>query len=87
MAQGQFYKAFAVPQGHCVLARHGTQRLSCSSHYDDDSIATPILGKQVVYGVSVDRADAWGEGTTIRIAHGCIPYPNIQSRMNKNFYR
>lgn len=63
MAQGQFYKAFAVPQGDCVLARHGTQGLSCTSHHNDDSIATPILGKQVVYGVSVDRADAWGEGT------------------------
>lgn len=63
MAQGQLHKAFAVPQGDCVLARHGAQGLSRTSHHDDDSIATPILGEQVVYGVSVDRADAWGEGT------------------------
>lgn len=59
MTQGQFNKAFAVPQGDCVLARHGAQGLGCTSHHDDDSIATPVLRKQVVYGVSVDRADAW----------------------------
>lgn len=43
MTQGQFYKAFAVPQGDCVLARHGTQGLGCTSNHDDDSIATPVL--------------------------------------------
>lgn len=43
MAQGEFHKAFAVPQGDCILARHGAQGLSGAPHYDDDGIATPIL--------------------------------------------
>lgn len=43
MAQGQLHKAFAVPQGDSILARHGAQGLGCTPHYNDDGITTPIL--------------------------------------------
>lgn len=62
VAQRQFHEALAIAQGDCILARHGAQGLSGAPHHDDDGIATAILGKQVVYGVPVHRADAWEEG-------------------------
>lgn len=61
VAQRQFHEALAIAQGDCVLARHGAQGLGGAPHHDDDGIATAILGKQVVYGVPVHRADAWEE--------------------------
>lgn len=69
VSQGQLHKALAVAQGDSILARHGAQGLGRTPHYDDDGIATPILGKQVVYGVSVHRADAWG---TREQSQGCL---------------
>lgn len=43
VAQGQFHETLAVAQGDCVLAGHGAQGLGCTTHHDDDGIATPIL--------------------------------------------
>lgn len=62
MTQGQFHKALAVAQGDCILARHGAKGFGCAPNHDDDGIATPILRKQVVYGVPVHRTDALGVG-------------------------
>lgn len=64
MSQGQFHKAFAVAQGDRILAGPGAQRLGCTPHDDDNGIASPVLRKQVVYGVPVHRADAWEEEKT-----------------------
>lgn len=83
MSQGQFHKAFAVLQGNCVLARHGAQGLCCTSHHDDDGIATPIFRQQVIYGIPIDRADAWERGKdTVRSAHRCTAYLRTQSSIN-----
>lgn len=77
MTQGQFHKALAVAQSDCILARHGAKGLGCAPNHNDDGIATPILRKQVVYGVPVHRTDALGVtgGTQSGPLIEAFPYP------------
>lgn len=77
VTQGQFHKALAVAQGDYILARHGAKGFGCAPNHDDDGIATPILRKQVVYGVPVYGTDALGVrgGTQSGPLTEALPYP------------